>query len=44
MDRQQLKVTMNCVQFVKGKAIWTQPDSVTLAVPAAAQAAKVASR
>ena len=35
VDQRQLKVTMNRVQFVNGKAIWTQPDSVTITVPAA---------
>jgi hypothetical protein len=36
VDHQQLKVTMNRVDLTSGKAVWTQPDSVTIAVPAAA--------
>lgn len=36
VDRQQLKVTMNRVDLTTGKAVWTQPDSVTISVPAAA--------
>jgi Icc-related predicted phosphoesterase len=35
VDHQQLKVTMNRVQLVGGKAIWTQPDSVKISTPAA---------
>ena len=38
VDRQQLKVTMNRVDLASGKAVWTQPDSVKIAVPAAASA------
>jgi Icc-related predicted phosphoesterase len=38
VDHQQLKVTMNRVDLTSGKAVWTQPDSVTIAVPAAAAA------
>jgi acid phosphatase type 7 len=36
VDHQQLKVTMNRVQLNNGKAVWTQPDSVKIAVPSAA--------
>jgi len=38
VDHQQLKVTMNRVDLASGKPVWTQPDSVTIAVPAAAAA------
>ncbi len=40
VDHQQAKVTMNRLDLTSGKAVWTQPDSVTIAVPAAAPAAK----
>ena len=43
VDHQKLKVIMNRLQLVNGKSVWTQPDSVTITVPAAA-AAKAASR
>ena len=43
VDHRQLKVTMNRLQLVNGKALWTQPDSATIAAPAAA-AAKAAAR
>lgn len=36
VDRHQLKVTMNRLDLSTGKALWTQPDTVTIAVPAAA--------
>jgi Icc-related predicted phosphoesterase len=36
VDHQQLKVTMNRVDLTSGKAVWTQPDTVTIAAPAAA--------
>ena len=41
VDHQQLKVTMNRVELIDGKAAWTQPDSVkiTLATPTSANAA-----
>jgi acid phosphatase type 7 len=39
VDHQQLKVTMNRIDLTTGKAVWTQPDSVTITVPAAAAAA-----
>ena len=34
VDHQQLKVTMNRVDLTSGKAVWTQPDSVKIAIPA----------
>jgi Icc-related predicted phosphoesterase len=39
VDHQQLKVTMNRLDLSSGKAVWTQPDSVKIAPPAAASAA-----
>jgi hypothetical protein len=41
VDHQQLKITMNRLDLTTGKPVWTQPDSVKIAVPlaAAAQAA-----
>jgi acid phosphatase type 7 len=36
VDRQQLTVTMNRLDLTTGKAMWTQPDSVKIAAPAAA--------
>jgi Icc-related predicted phosphoesterase len=36
VDHQQLKVTMNRLELSNGKAVWTQPDSVKIAVPASA--------
>jgi len=39
VDRQQLKITMNRIDLTSGKPVWTQPDSVKIAVPAAAAAA-----
>src|ERR1035438_7522826 len=38
VDQQQLKVTMNRLDLTTGKAVWTQPDSVKIAVPVAAVA------
>jgi Icc-related predicted phosphoesterase len=38
VDHQQLKVTMNRLDLSSGKAVWTQPDSVKIALPAAASA------
>ena len=35
VDRKQLTVTMNRVDLTTGKAVWTQPDAVTISVPAA---------
>ena len=34
VDRQRLKVTMNRLDLTSGKAVWTQPDSVQITVPA----------
>ena len=36
VDRQHLSITMNRLQLINGKEVWTQPDSVKIAVPAAA--------
>lgn len=37
VDRKQLlKITMNRLDLTSGKAVWSQPDSVTITVPAAA--------
>ncbi len=33
VDHQQMKVTMNRVDLTTGKAVWTQPDSVSISVP-----------
>ena len=33
VDGQQLKVTMNRLDLTSGKAVWTQPDLVKIAVP-----------
>jgi Icc-related predicted phosphoesterase len=38
VDHQQAKVTMNRVELTTAKQVWTQPDSVKIAVPAAAAA------
>ncbi len=38
VDHQQMKVTMNRLDLTTGKAVWTQPDSVKIAVPVAAAA------
>lgn len=38
VDHGKLNVTMNRLQLADGKEIWTQPDRVTIAVPAAASA------
>lgn len=37
-DQQQLKVTMNRLDLTSGSPAWTQPDSVTITVPARAAA------
>src|SRR5450755_141132 len=34
VDRGNLKITMNRLDMSGGKAVWTQPDSVAIAVPA----------
>jgi Icc-related predicted phosphoesterase len=38
VDRQQVKITMNRLDLASGKPVWTQPDSTTIAIPAAAAA------
>jgi len=38
VDHQQLKVTMNRLELNNDKAVWTQPDSVKITLPAAAPA------
>jgi acid phosphatase type 7 len=38
VDHQRLKVTMNRLELVNGKATWTQPDSVKIALPTQASA------
>lgn len=38
VDQKQLTVTMNRLDLTSGKAVWTQPDSVKISVPAAAAA------
>ncbi|HEX4784156.1 MAG TPA: metallophosphoesterase [Candidatus Sulfotelmatobacter sp.] len=43
VDRKELKVTMNRLDLTSGKAVWTQPDSVKIRVPAAT-AAQAAAR
>ena len=44
VDGQQLKVTMNRLDLATGKAVWTQPDSVKISVPAASAAAAAGKR
>jgi acid phosphatase type 7 len=36
VDRGKLKITMNRLELTDGKAAWTQPDSVSITVPALA--------
>jgi Icc-related predicted phosphoesterase len=43
VDQHRVKVTMNRLDLTTGKAVWTQPDSVTIAATAAA-AAKAAGK
>ena len=38
VDHQQLKVTMNRVDLSSGNAVWTEPDSVKITLPAASSA------
>jgi len=38
VDHQQLKVTMNRLELNNGKAVWTQPDSVRIALPTSTSA------
>jgi Icc-related predicted phosphoesterase len=40
VDRGNLKITMNRLDMSGGKAVWTQPDSVAIAVPAVKAAAQ----
>ena len=40
VDHQQVKVTMNRLDLTNGKTVWTQPDSVKIALPTAAVAAR----
>jgi acid phosphatase type 7 len=42
VDHQQLKITMNRLELVNQKALWTQPDSVKIALAAATSADAVA--
>jgi hypothetical protein len=37
VDHRQLKITMNRLDLTSGKAVWTQPDAVTIDVPVAAK-------
>jgi Icc-related predicted phosphoesterase len=43
VDHRLLKVTMNRLELTNGKEVWTQPDSIKIAVPEAA-AAKAAAQ
>lgn len=38
VDQRQLKITMNRLDLSTGKAVWTLPDTLTIAVPAAVAA------
>lgn len=38
VERQQVKITMNRLEMTSNKEVWTQPDSVTIPVPAGAAA------
>ena len=40
VDRGKLKVTMHRLDLTSGTALWTEPDSVTISVPAAKSAAQ----
>jgi acid phosphatase type 7 len=44
VDQSQVKVTMNRLDLTSGKAVWAQPDSITISVPVAAVAAPAAAR
>jgi hypothetical protein len=39
VDHQEMTVTMNRLDLTTGKPVWTQPDSVKIALPSIAQAA-----
>ncbi len=41
VDHLQAKVTMNRLDMTSGKAVWTQPDSVMIAIPSAVAAQAV---
>jgi Icc-related predicted phosphoesterase len=36
VSKDSMKITMNRIEIVDGKAVWTQPDSVTIKVPTSA--------
>jgi acid phosphatase type 7 len=40
VDRGSLKITMHRLDMTSGKEVWTEPDSVTIAAPAAKAAAQ----
>jgi hypothetical protein len=40
VDRGSLKITMHRLELKSGAAVWTEPDSVTISVPAAKAAAR----
>jgi len=40
VDRGSLKITMHRLDLTSGQAVWTEPDSVTISVPAAKAAAQ----
>ncbi len=40
VDRGSLKITMHRLDLASGKAVWTEPDSVTISVPLAKAAAQ----
>ncbi len=42
VDQKQLTITMNRLDLSSGKAVWTQPDSVKISVPAQAAAQSAA--
>jgi Icc-related predicted phosphoesterase len=44
VDQQQLKVTMNRLDLTSGKAVWTQPDSVKITLPATTAGSQAAGR
>ena len=44
VNEQRTTITMNRVDMSSGKAVWTQPDKVTIAAPGMAAAARAAGR
>jgi hypothetical protein len=40
VDRGSLKITMHRLDLTSGTAVWTEPDSVAISVPAAKDAAQ----